>query len=60
MLLCGDSIKKKANKIKQVIAKMISAKQKNSKSLCMEELRSQIPDVAFNYREFQEPLIALD
>ena len=60
ILLCGDLIKKKANKIKLMIIKMISVQQEHSKSLHMEELRSQIPDVAFNYKEFQEPLVALD
>ena len=60
ILLCGDLIKKKANKIKQTIRKMISVKQERSKPLHMKELRSQIPDVAFNYKEYQEPLVALD
>ena len=60
MTLCGDTVKKKINKIKQIISNIVFAKQERSKSLRMEELRSSIPDVAFNYQEFQEPLVALD
>ena len=54
MFLYGDVIKKKANKIKQVLIKIPAAKQECS------ELSSQIPDVAFDYEKFQESLIALD
>ena len=25
-----------------------------------DQLRTKIPDVAFNYKEFQEPIVALD
>ena len=57
MSLCGDAVKKK---IKQMILKVVSVKQERSKSIRMEELRSSIPDVAFDYKEFQEPLVALD
>ena len=57
MLLCGDAIKRRANKI---LSKMTSVKHGCSKSLQMKELSSQIPDVSFNYKEFQEPLVALD
>ena len=62
MLLYGDVIMKRASKIKQVLIKMITVKLKQtcSRSLHMEELRSKIPDVAFNYKEFQEPLLELD
>ena len=60
MSLCGDVIKRRANKIKQVIIKMTSVKQQCLKPLHVKELSSQIPDVSFNYKEFQEPLISLD
>ena len=62
MLMYGDVIKRRAGKIKQVLIKMITVKSKQtcSRPLHMEELRSKIPDVAFNYKEFQEPLVELD
>ena len=62
MLLYGDVIKRRASKIKQVLIKMITVKSKQtcSKPLHMEELRSKIPDVAFDYKEFQESLFELD
>ena len=62
MLMYGDVIKRRVSKIKQVLIKMITVKSKQtcSRPLHMEELRSKIPDVAFNYKEFQEPLVELD
>ena len=63
MLLYGDAIKRRASKIKQVLLKMITVKPKQAcsrSSLHMKELSSKIPEVAFNYKEFQEPLIELD
>ena len=60
MLLYGDGIKARANKIKQVFIKITARKQTRSRSSDMEELSSKIPDVAFNYKEFQEPLLELD
>ena len=57
MLLYGDPIKKRANKIKQMLVKMITVKQTHSH---MEELSSKMPDVAFNYKELREPLVELD
>ena len=60
MLLYGDVIKRRTNKIKQVLVKMITVKPTRSRLLHMEELSSKIPDVAFNYKEFQEPLVELD
>ena len=57
MLRFGDTIKKKANKFKQMLMK---GKQTFSESLHMEQLRSKVPDVAFNYKEFREPLVAVD
>ena len=56
MLMYGDTIKKTVIKIKQIFTK----KQKFSKSLHMEQLSCRIPDVAFNYKEFREPLVELD
>ena len=60
MLKCGEIIKHQAIKVKGIFTKMIRTKQVNPGKLHMEELRSKIPDVAFNYKEFQEPLVALD
>ena len=56
MLMYGDTIKETVIKIKQMFTK----KQKFSKSLHMEQLSCRIPDVAFNYKEFREPLVELD
>ena len=60
MLLCGDAIKVRVNKILQLFLKITARKQTGSRSSDMEELSSKIPDVAFNYKEFQEPLFELD
>ena len=60
MFLCGDVVKRRANEIKRVLIKMTSVKQGCSKSLQVEELRSKIPDITFDYTEFQEPLVAMD
>ena len=60
MLMYGDTIKGRSNKIKQMLMKRITRKQTCSGSLQLEQLRSKIPDVAFNYEEFIEPLVALD
>ena len=60
MLLYGDAIKVRVNKILQVFLKITARKQTRSRSSDMEELSSKIPDVAFNYKEFQEPLFELD
>ena len=60
MSLCGDVVKRRANEVKQKIITMTSVKQRCLKSLHMKELSSKIPDVSFNYKEFQEPLISLD
>ena len=60
MLLYGDAIKVRVNKIKHLFLKITTRKQTGSRSSGMEELSSKIPDVAFNYKEFREPLIELD
>ena len=60
MLMYGDVIMGRANKVKQMLMKKIRRKQTCLESLQLEELRSKIPDVAFNYSEFREPLVALD
>ena len=60
MLMYGDVIMGRANKVKQMLLKKIRRKQTCSESSQLEELRSKIPDVAFNYSEFREPLVALD
>ena len=60
MLKCGDTIKQQGIKMKVIFTNLIGIKQTTSGSLHMEQLCSKIPDVAFNYKEFQEPLFALD
>ena len=60
MLLYGDAIKVRVNKILQLLFEITARKQTGSRSSDMEELSSKIPDVAFNYKEFQEPLFELD
>ena len=60
MSMYGEAIKRRASRIKQMLMKRIKRKQTYSESLQLEYLRSKIPDVAFNYKEFREPLIALD
>ena len=60
MLKCGDTINQLATKLKRKLKKIISKSQATSELLNMEDLHSKIPDVTFNYKEFQEPLVALD
>ena len=60
MSMYGDIIKEKSNKMKQILMKKITRKEKFSESLHLEQLNSKIPDVAFDYTEFIEPLVALD
>ena len=60
MLMYGDIIKEKSNKMKQVLLKKITRNQACSESLHLEQLSSKIPDVAFDYKEFLEPLVGLD
>ena len=55
MLRYGDTIKRITSRIKQVLTKKTFMR-----SLHMEELSSKIPDVAFNYKEFRDSLVALD
>ena len=59
-LKCGDVIKQKSIKMKQIFTKMVRIKQATSRTLHMEQLHPKIPDVTFNYKEYQEPLVALD
>ena len=59
-LKCGDMIKQKSIKMKQIFTKMFGIKQATSRTLHMEQLHTKIPDVTFNYKEYQEPLVALD
>ena len=60
MLMYGDVIKGRANKIKQMLMTRISRKQACSESLQLKVFSSKIPVITFNYNEFREPLIALD
>ena len=60
MIIFGDAIKKKGNKIKQLLIQKVTKKQTSSQSFNIEHLSSRIPDAAFNYKEFREPLVAVD
>ena len=60
MSMYGNVIKGRANKIKQMLMKRITRKKTCSESLQLEDLSAKIPDAAFNYKEFIEPLVALD
>ena len=60
ILMYGDIIKEKSNKMKQMLMKMITRKQTCSESLHLEQLSFKISDVSFDYTEFAEPLVALD
>ena len=58
MSVCGNTIKQKGYCIISAIKTKFN--QKGSSELIeMENLRNRIPDVALNYKEFQEPLVAL-
>ena len=59
--ICGDRIKQKGNNIILIIkSKLSNAKISHDQELIdMETLRSKIPDVTLDYKEFQEPLIAM-
>ena len=43
-----------------MFTELTGIKQTHSASLNVEQLHFKIPDVTFNYNEFQEPLVALD
>ena len=60
MLMYGDVIKGRANKIKQMLMTRITRKKTCSESIQLEDLSAKIPDTTFNYKEFIEPLVALD
>ena len=60
MIKCGNTVKQLAIKMKGKLTKVIAKNQVTSESLLMEQLHPKIPDVTFNYKEFQEPLIVLD
>ena len=60
MSVCGNTINQKG----YYIISAIKSKLFNQKGSCelydLEKLRKKIPDVAHDYKEFQEPLVALD
>ena len=60
MIKVGDAIKEKGNEIKQLLMKKFTKKQTSSQSFNIKYLSSKIPDVAFNYNEFREPLVVVD
>ena len=60
MIQCGDTIKQQVIKIKGMLRKVFRIKQTTPGLLHMEQLHSTIPEVTFNYKEFQEPMVALD
>ena len=59
MSICGNTIKQKGNKIVLILKSKVLNNKVSRELLDMETLRNKIPDVALNYKDFQEPLIAL-
>ena len=60
MSICGDTVKKKGYYIITSIMKSkILTSKASRKPISMENIRNDIPDVALNYEDFQESLIAL-
>ena len=55
-MTCGSKIKK-LNEF--IIKHLIKNKPTKPVELCMQKTTSEIPDVTFNYKEFQEPLVAV-
>ena len=59
MSMCGDTIKQKGYYIISTMkSKMLSSKI-SREPIDMEDIRNNTPDIALNYEDFQEPLIAL-
>ena len=58
--MCGDTIKQKGNKIILSLKSKVLNNKVSRELLDMEALRNKIPDVAPNYIDFQESLIALN
>ena len=59
MSICGDSVKQKAHYILSIIKSEMLTSKVAREPILMENVRNDMPDVALNYEDFQEPLIAL-
>ena len=57
--MCGDTIKRKGNIIILTLKRKFINTKASHELIDMEILSSKIPDVTFNCKDFQEPLIAL-
>ena len=60
MSVCGDTIKQKGNNIILTLKSKFINPKLSHELIDMETLSNKIPDVTLNYKEFQEPLIALN
>ena len=59
MSMCGKGVKQKVHSIASSLKNKIFTHKEAHEMIDMEILRSRIPDVALDYKDFQEPLIAL-
>jgi len=60
MQLCGKSINHQRRLLAVAWKKRTIYQKSKPNTLEMDSLRSSVPDVTYNYREFQEPLIGVD
>jgi len=60
MSMCGVTIKQKVHYTILTMKSKIGSSKESCELIDMETLRSKIPDAAFNFKDFQEPLIALN
>ena len=58
--MCGNAIKYKGQYIISAVKSRLQSQKESAKLISMESLRNKIPDVTLNYKDFQDPLIALD
>ena len=59
MSACGNTIKYKGQYIISALKSRLQSQKESAKLISMESLRNKIPDVTLNYKDFQDPLIAL-
>ena len=60
MSMYGNTIKQKGQSIMSTLKSKLVSRKVSDKLNDMKEIRNKIPDIALNYTEFQEPLIALN
>ena len=59
MSICGDKVKQKGHYILSMMKSKIFTSKVLRELILMENIRNDLPDVALDYEDFQEPLIAL-